>query len=908
MSEQLGYVLYQYSHTSDTPIKIVGVSPNVTPPKGVSLVETVCLDPWPTPDPKSSQMVALVQHTPEHYLYCRAYNDGTLDRAIYQYIWISKEAIYNLGGQLQPLLALTDEPIELGDAFVPSLLELPMTTTWTFDKQIAVLRRLFNLVPSGDLLYLLSLLGAARHERQLLIRNFPPQLEQRLLLVQGLMMLLPATARPLLTFTTHSLRLLPDAPRIVFSEAPIETNRWVVDWSQAPQPIADVLELPYIRWLASIWRDDVKNLVDGIRIMDTFASKVMAGHSLETGLRLLVERYQLDRQIERGDTVSRNDVLSVMNSGSQPQGELRRHYMAKLLQYALEERDNEAAQIVLREMDNDEQLDGEFAQRLEADLDERPDAVYAFIRSRLTNGLDERWLERLRQAARAALRVALTDGDPTTVISWLKLIAREPIAYGLADILKAAIDAARKRAHTDPELAQELVLLAIKRSPEQVEEFLADRRLTALLPADLREALCDFDPTAVNALANQAGQKREWFLATIARLIGAAREISVPSISALWSLYRETTTLAVAEPYRPHILLARLIENHLDQLSAPALELLMRYALASGEDALFMTMIARLAEHEDLFHLLANALGASERDVTDIITLIHRLSNDGYLTSQQVINLYIALMVAWDWAPHLQAMVDQLARLLHKNPDAQVSIGVLWKLLEIAAESKTEFVARIAARRLVAMLKDGELREMGSLAESIIHLQALTQWHKDVYHSVLSALRDLVRGLPLVQLQRLEKLLDGKRALDDIRTIIQTVIGLRKVIGQRSLDSFAEAISQTYTLLEAIASAFDPISGRQSAIDTPTIHAELQEHLDELSPEQRLVLAKNLKELAKLIATMAENRSKPSLIRSDDALERQLYSGDTQPHSAIDVMKWLSGYLEGAQDEVVDGA
>lgn len=906
MSEQLGYVVYQSYPQTGAPTAIVGASPHIALPEGAPLLETVCLDPWPAPDAKLSQMVALVQHTPDQYLFASAYREGATEGDIYQFIFLPKETLYSLGGQLQPLLSLTDTPWIPDEA--PPFLELPPPTTWTFDKQIAILRRLFNLIPNGDLLYLLSLLGAARHERQLLIYNFPPQLEQRLLLVQGLMMLLPATARPLLTFTTHSARLLPGAPRIIFSEAPLETNRWVVDWSQEPQPIADVLELPYIRWLASIWRDDVKNLVDGIRLMDTFASKVMAGHSLETGLRLLVERYQLDRQIERGEAIPRDEVLAVMRGGSQPQGELRRRYLLKLLEYALEERDTDAAQIVLREMDNDALLDTDFSQRLEADLEHQPDAVYAFIRSRLTDGLDERWLERLKQAARAALRVALTDGDATTIINWLKLIAREPATYGLSEVLKEAFAIAQKRAHTDPELALELTLLAIKRSPEQLETFLANARLTALLPPDLRAALCELDPVAINALSHDVGQKREWFLAAIARLMSANREISPPMVGALWALYRETPSVAVAEPYRPAVLMNRLIEKHLGQLAAPALEALMRYALASAEDNLFMTIIAHLAEHEDLFHLLANALAASEREVSDLITLINRLGSDSFLGPQQIINLYVSLMVAWDWAPTLGAMVEQLARLLHKNPDAHVSGGVLWKLLEIAAENKTETVAKVATRRLVALLQESEPRDMPALADSIATLQSLTHWNKDLYHTMLNALRELVRGLPLAQLQRLEKALDGKRALDEARAIVQTVIGLRKIVGQRPLDAFAEAISQTYTLLEAIASAFDPAGGRQNAIDTPTIYAELQERLDELSPEQRLVLAKNLKELAKLIATMAENRSKPSLIRSDDTLERQLYSGDTQPHSAIDVMKWLSGYLEKAQDSAEGGA
>ena len=45
---------------------------------------------------------------------------------------------------------------------------------------------------------------------------------------------------------------------------------------------------------------------------------------------------------------------------------------------------------------------------------------------------------------------------------------------------------------------------------------------------------------------------------------------------------------------------------------------------------------------------------------------------------------------------------------------------------------------------------------------------------------------------------------------------------------------------------------------------------------------------------------MAEKRSKPSLIRSDDSIERQLQHGEANPQGSIDMMKWIAGYLDGA--------
>jgi hypothetical protein len=70
----------------------------------------------------------------------------------------------------------------------------------------------------------------------------------------------------------------------------------------------------------------------------------------------------------------------------------------------------------------------------------------------------------------------------------------------------------------------------------------------------------------------------------------------------------------------------------------------------------------------------------------------------------------------------------------------------------------------------------------------------------------------------------------------------------------------------------------------------------------ELSTEERYVLAKNLRELAQLVVWMSDKRSKSSLMRNDEVIDRQLMRGDANPQGSIDMMKWIAGYLDGAHD------
>jgi hypothetical protein len=153
-------------------------------------------------------------------------------------------------------------------------------------------------------------------------------------------------------------------------------------------------------------------------------------------------------------------------------------------------------------------------------------------------------------------------------------------------------------------------------------------------------------------------------------------------------------------------------------------------------------------------------------------------------------------------------------------------------------------------------------------------------------------------------LQRIDRTLaDSRHALDDLRIVVQSVIAFRRMLGKRSLAQFAEDVATTYAILQGLAESFDPTSKRPASFDPATIRLELDARAEELSPHELKILANNFKELAQAITAMADNRSKASLIRRGDDVDRQLMTGEQQPHSAVDALKWLAGYLGGTQDK-----
>jgi hypothetical protein len=615
-----------------------------------------------------------------------------------------------------------------------------------------------------------------------------------------------------------------------------------------------------------------------------------------------MERSTLDTQVMQGEEVPVQTLKDVLTGENPPQGEVLYHYLERLLDHALATRDTEAAHIVCEYMDADPTLFSALSDILDKALETQPDNVYAFIRARLAEGLDERWLARLREAATSALRVCVSDSDTETLVNWLTLVAREPTSYGLSDVLHSHILTARERAREDSELAVQLLALAIRRDPAALEALLGDEAFLAALPGPLGSILRDHQGDLTTLLQGDHGP--EMFLIALVQLAHARVEalFTPVAIEKLWDIYTgQHVNGHLQETYRPETIINHLISDGVTWLRADALETLLRLVLRDGYSELFLELASHLTGREGGWLMMATALLHSGRPINHILDLVSQGLAGGSISHQEAANIYVYLLDAWDWPETALPLMEQLARTLKQHADVTVPTEALWKLLEAAADAKDERIAQVAARRLLAELE--QVEDETTLTETLLQVYSHVQWSSAVRHYVTAWWRDFVRSQPLARLQRLEKLTEGKRTLEEAHAVVQTLIAFRKMLGKRSLQHFAEDVSTTYAILEALAEAFEPSPKRTIHFDQETVRAELQARDEELSPHERKILANNLKALAHLIGVMGDSRSKAPLMRRDEDFERQLMTGEQQPHSAIDAMKWLSGYLEGTQDK-----
>ncbi len=857
----------------------------------------------PLPAVKASQSVAMVFcriDNTAYYILARA-NKHPLDPTLTlrQLVLIPQAEITNYNN-FEALVALFNEPIPIYNVTntIVEPLEITLIEPPSKDKQVMILKSLLEDVFQDNFQHLIAILNRAI-QNKIVIRNFPFDHNARLLLMRGLRLLLPQSLRSMLTFTSYTDTLSEDLPRVSFSNQDTETSANIIDWNTLAD-LQGTLHL-YIQQLDSQWEDNVIALVDRIARYDEILQGLDQGSStLQKRLTMIADRYQLDRAALTGDALHTEQILAVFESDIPMSIELQTAYAILLLENNFENRDTVTAQTIATVLQDNEVLNENLQPFLNSSIEEQPDAVYAFVRTHLHTIDDEQlndlWLTRLHDAAQQSVTVAIESKNTETIRSWLILISREPLRYQLNDILQNAIISAKPFVTDNPELAQELLAVAVKRQPDMLNDLLSDELVLAAIPNYLTQALIDHDASAIEALPTES---RDLFLLALYRAIEAqVSAVTTISIRALWQIHTQQQTNTLPAQFRPLSLIQSLIENP-HCFTNGAYTTLLTLSLADGsQDDIFFAAMPLLAEQDNIAEAFAQSLDQSNRSPDTILDILSTLLGSDAITPQLAVLALSTLLINRNWDESTTPFVEQLARLMSQHPDVDASVGVLWKLSELSAEYKNEQMLKVSQRRLLDVT--GNLVAEAQIVDNIKTIRADSQWSAIGKTTLVKWWRNFARQQGLGQLQKIDKLLEGNRTLEDLRAIIQTTIAMRRIIGNRTLEEFSDVIATTYTLLQALSEGFDP---SDKLVDSTTIRNEIEARTDELPVALRPVLSTNLRELAQLVTTLSENRIKPSLIRSDDMVERQLVKGEQEPQSAIDVMRWLSGYLDGIQKD-----
>ncbi len=893
MVEQAIYGVPALNGQPGAEARVLAHSPGWPPEAVAALIDRIALTPMPADDEAGSQACALLTQPDGSVIVgCAHYRQGDPKQPVFHCANLSEPLPDVLANDLRGLFKLVSLKPAPDDGVLPAL-EEPVPVRWTMDREVAVLQRALGSV-DGDLNRLMTLLDGMVGDHGLAIRHFPGQLDARLNLVQALLLLLPRSVRTFISFSTHAEALPHQEPHLIFSDADQSGERRIADWLswQAEQTIST----DYPIYLRELWDGDLSSLLRLVQAIDRPTLQT-ASEPISQSLARMVRRHRIDMAVMHDEFVPTDDLITVLTRQNKLEHSLRERYHAALLKNAFDERHQEAALLVAQAVDKDPSLRSALQPLIDAALADQPDALYFFVRTRLAAGVDARWLEWLHRAAIAAVSVAVDSGDPETLQSWLRLIAREPESYQLGGVLGESILAAQVRAREHAGLARTLLVLTIKHDARLVDALVDDDALIEQLTPEMQGALQNYDMALITNLPSQS---QEIFLLALQRALTRGQiAITLGALDVLWQIYQAEKQACIAEAYRPLNIIASLARHNETCLSSESLAHLLNHLLEEGQEPVLMKVVQLMAERPGLRDQLAAALNQSRRSVSSILNLVGDLINAGIMPPEQAFETYISIMDMRTWDADSIELAEQASRLLQQYPDISPASSSLWQLLATGAENRSELITRVTLRRLTASLSEFEAGE--ELTQILIQLRKLSVWSSSARNQLMAWWRAQIRQRSLIRLQQIDRVLEGQRTLEDLRAVAQTTIALRKMIGQHSLEDLAHQFAVAYSVLESLSDVFDNGGRGHVVIDPETIRNELDARAVEMSAESRHIMATNLKELAQIIITMADNRSKPSLMRSDETLERQLVTGEHAPQGSIDLMKWLSGYLDGLQ-------
>lgn len=835
-------------------------------------------------DDRERMLLATIQPAPERP---KAFTE--------HYVFVPAEALPESALQLEQWLEFLPEVSADIDRTLP-LLQPPDFNSIEDETRSANLQRLLEQLPDDSFDHALTLLGALIHERRLVITRYPPDFQRRLALIAGIQALIPGRLAASMTFASHAPARSLRPPELTFADEGDAASAWIYDWS-SPSVIGDVMEHPYIDALRTLWNGDVAALGADIQRLARLATISAAASALGQNLERIAERFWIDHHVQAPeDDVSTEAIIRVLDGATPPRQEIRSLYLRKLLRNALSERDTAAGKRVAAELEQDASLESALSEIFDEMLEDQPDAVYVFIRNRLMDlGIDDAWIPRLRAAARSSLEVAIEEGDVGTLAGWLELIAHEPKSYQLRDILQEAILLAKQRAYADGELGIHLILIAIRRAPEIVDSLYQDEKLVKALETNVRAAL---QQPSAEALEKLIGDKTEYFLLALYHGLQVSDEclVTLPTIQQLWSLYESDQRVNLPAVNRPPAVTRLLATEASHQMTEAAVDFLFENIVAFDDRKLTVDTAHHFADRDLLFPRLSQALESDAVPLDKALSIMNAVSGIKSAPPQEVIDTYFTLLDYYQWEPQTQRLMEALSRVMAKHHEAQVSYRHLWRLFDACHDLEIEGATRVSITQL--LLQYGEEEEPSAVVEGVGRIWRQIGMSKALQAAVNSWWRSYTHGLSLTQLQRLERELEPQRHLEPQKHILYSVLAMRRWLHSQDPVELAESINTTYTILEHITEAFD--AAHIHEIDSRTIRRELDEVGGGLSSEQRHILANNLRNLAHRITQMAEKRSKPSLIRSDDSIERQLQHGEANPQGSIDMMKWIAGYLDGA--------
>lgn len=850
---------------------------------------------------------------------------GAAGERIAHYVVFPSDALRAIGGNLSALLPLAVDRLpvfeQLGDRLPPVEVAAPppLTNARQIDDILDLMTAARNRFDAIE-----SLLAAIVQGVQLAVIGAPVDLRQRVSFVEGLLALLPPSARFGVTFITHSEPGLDLNTQIRFyadgTPPAAIPNAVVFDWGAGTLGGESVSD-DYSRFVTSLLRLDADMVIRRTAALTGIAGwRIQQGDRLADALAYASQRVKVDEALRNAQPVSKDEASRILAEDPTLPADLRDLYAAHLIKFSLAMRDMTHADAVAAVLRTSPELENAVATQINSALTEGHAAlIYPSLMRWLAapQGLpDGQWITLTHKAALLHLRALLNERDLDGVVSLLSGLQSDSAAAIMRPIIPRVIEGASSLAGQDRRVAEQLFLLGLRYLPD--EEFMAQivrrgivehlpvgaRRFTAHLSGELTGAAPGLLGEAARSFADEDEALMLLRLGEIAARRGRADLIDADAMKALASLAIEARTPGAQKATAQKATDPRAVLAVTREVPESALA-------ALGPEGGFWLLQIRLAlgEYEDLARQMIRqsaVLYPGDRQI-HYLRMMNRLFAETPIPDGDTLRaLSVIQRVGIRSAPLAMACIGALEREGSGSPELDSVAGLATDIL-LGERTLLEVIPSRAPLVLLTYYTRRKDATNTIRASSLIPLAA--SYHKgglkmmsQMYARMTDDDRTRVAALQMLRAYVQESNeTEARRAVayfgrelgERVQRALETSYTIKRLMGGTGLVVFADRLHKAADLLWAMAEHYaDPkitpsISGIMNGLGSLP---------GALIPADRRLLAADLLKTGRTVV-LAGRAYRAQRGRDEDRHITQLLTGEADPKTMLDVLWVMGGYF-----------
>jgi len=838
---------------------------------------------------------------------------GAAEQRMEHYIIAQPDALKAMGGNLKALMVTVEDvmpsfettKVETLDLYALEKAEPP-----TIEEQIDDILELMMTTNNRTQL-IEPLLAAIVQGTQLIVQGAPSDIAERVQFVEGLLALLPASARFGVTFTTHSLPSSEIDTQIRFYSddmPPPETT--VFNWA-TKKISGEELEDDYSRFIISLLRLDAELVIQRNLIMTQTAGwRLNEGDNLAKALGYAAHRLRVDEALRNNQPADKDEVAKILGDDPTLTDELRVLYARHLVKFSLAMQDMQHAEPVAILLHSHPELSQSILNQMRDALnDGEAWLIYDTLVNWMSNPLGpqgEAWINLTHSAALQYIEDVASDrdfGELNTLMNELQFV--DP-GVSIEKVMPQILQKTLPLAPEDAELAQNLFLLAVKYLDSSAFESLMNAgRFRQMLDLQITKAWSHIHSDQTGApeglllqISRSFGEAWEPIILTRFAHIAAVRNhydlLDTPTLAELLQIALDPPTDA---DYRSRIrqIVACFSDEGLKELEQPGPRLLFQIYLANGdyiELAHQMIRHARIVYPGDLqlqyVEAIEHTFSKTPIPVEQLPIALEAIRKEG-IKSVPYLMACIGAMNNSKGTPELDEIGVQVAQHFQQEPRllGVIPARAVLQVLKYFVDRNHIEGATEAARAVplsAAYQEDG--------INMLSAMYKLMQNNDTLEPIALDGLRAYVRE---VEEERVESAIRAFEAEVGLRIgeVLRTTHVVSSVIGHVTLIDYAQFLEMTCDLLtEMISHYLDP----RQVMDVKTLSSALQNVPGRLAQDERDEMRRAILSVGRHIIQLSQNY-KATRPRDEERYVQAVLSGKADAHTSLDVMRGISGFM-----------